>query len=175
MKKGQELHAQIIFSTLLLALWVSSALHKLMHFDTFRADILRQPFSDGLGQVLVYSLPVVEVAVVFLLISGRCRWVGYGLSSLLMAAFTTYVGLAWIGAWTKLPCGCGKLIAWMSWGQHFWFNLFFLLISVFGWVLHHKRLHNIISDHGKDATSCVSTATDITSTQRLQKNNDTTQ
>lgn len=54
------------------------------------------------------------------------------LSLVLMMAFTVYIGMALVGAWEKLPCGCGSVISSLSWKQHFFFNLFFLLFSGYG-------------------------------------------
>lgn len=128
-----------IVTIVLLLLWIPVGLDKLLNFETFKSGILRQPFGDALGYALIYTLPILEIGVVLLLIfRGRPRWVGFGLSSLLMAGFTAYIGTALLGAWEKLPCGCGSVIAWMSWKQHFWFNLFFLVISVVGLLLHDK-------------------------------------
>src|SRR5690606_21781243 len=74
---------------------------------------------------------------VLLLVSNRFRLAGFGLSSLLMAAFTGYIGIALLGTWEKLPCGCGSVISGMNWKQHFIFNLFFLGMSL--WGLYYQR------------------------------------
>ena len=129
-----------LISIALLLLWIPVSLDKLLHFQIFKAGILRQPFSDTLGQVLIFLLPPLEILVVGLIISSRFRLVGFGLSSLLMAAFTGYIGIALLGAWEKLPCGCGSVISGMSWTQHFWFNLFFLALSILGYSLQ-RGLH----------------------------------
>ncbi|SFT15885.1 MauE/DoxX family redox-associated membrane protein [Sphingobacterium wenxiniae] len=129
-----------LISIILLLLWIPVSLDKLAHFQVFKAGILRQPFSDSLGQVLVYTLLPLEILTAICIVIGRFRLVGFGLSSLLMAAFTGYIGVALLGAWEKLPCGCGSVISGMSWTQHFWFNLFFLALSVLGYYLQ-RSLH----------------------------------
>lgn len=134
MKTKQYISTTI--TILLLLLWIPVALDKLFDFASFRAGIMRQPLADGSGQILVYLLPVLEVAVVVLLLFTRSRRMGFGLSSLLMAAFTGYIGIALLGAWEKLPCGCGSVIGGLTWTQHFWFNVFFLGISLAGWAVH---------------------------------------
>lgn len=135
-----KIHIITLISIALLLLWIPVSLDKLLHFQTFKAGILRQPFSDTLGQVLIFLLLPLELLVVGLIVSTRYRLVGFGLSSLLMAAFTGYIGIALLGAWEKLPCGCGSVISGMSWTQHFWFNLFFLAISIWGYYLQ-RDLH----------------------------------
>lgn len=117
---------------LLLALWIPVTLDKMISFPVFKTGIMRQPFTESLGQVLVYSLPALETLTVFLLLLPALRKWGFLLSTLLMLAFTTYIGVALAGVWEHLPCGCGSVISGLSWKQHFFFNLFFLLISGYG-------------------------------------------
>lgn len=135
MKK--QTYIQII-AVILLLLWIPVSLDKMVNFETFKAGILRQPFSDQLGYILIYTLPFLEVLIVVLIVFHKR--VGFGLSSLLMAAFTSYIGLALLGTWDKLPCGCGSVISGMTWQQHFWFNLFFLIISVIGLILEKQNI-----------------------------------
>ena len=127
-----------LISIALLLMWIPVGLDKLIHFEVFKASIMRQPFSHTLGQVLIYTLPPLELLTAVCIVSSRFRLVGFGLSSLLMAAFTTYIGLALLGMWEKLPCGCGSVISGMSWTQHFWFNLFFLALSILGYYVERK-------------------------------------
>ena len=134
---------------LLLILWVPVVIDKFSDFDTFKNGILNQPFSDGLGNVLIYTLPVLECVTVLCLISQRVRGIGLLLSTILMTAFTGYIGVALAGAWEKLPCGCGSVISGMSWLQHFFFNLFFLLVSGAGLFIWYKLRG---SNAGSEAT-----------------------
>lgn len=138
MKKYKTISTLITITLLLL--WIPVSMDKLLNFGTFKVGILRQPFNNDLGKVLIYSLPVLEISVVFLLIIQTWRTLGLWLSALLMAAFTGYVGLALLGAWDKLPCGCGSVISYLNWKQHFWFNLFFLMLSIIG-ILLQRNIH----------------------------------
>ncbi|HMR83035.1 MAG TPA: hypothetical protein PKE30_07885 [Niabella sp.] len=122
----------------LLALWIPVAIDKLTDFETFKSGIYNQPFSDSLGNVLIYTLPVLECATIIFLIYEGWRKVGLILSTMLMTAFTGYVGIALLGAWEKLPCGCGSVISGMSWPKHFLFNLLFLFLSLSGLYLWRK-------------------------------------
>ncbi|MBD1434366.1 hypothetical protein H8B06_16155 [Sphingobacterium sp. DN00404] len=133
-------HIITLISIALLLLWIPASLDKLIYFQAFKSGILRQPFSDTLGQMLIYTLPLLEIIAAICIVNGRFRLVGFGLSSLLMAAFTGYIGIALLGAWEKLPCGCGSVISGMSWTQHLWFNLFFLALSIWGYFLQ-RGLH----------------------------------
>ncbi len=122
----------------LLVLWIPVATEKLFDFTTFRYAVLRQPLPYTLAYIAIYILPVLEVLTVVLLVFPQWRRAGILLSTALMALFTAYIGLALLGAWGKVPCGCGSVISGMSWAQHFWFNLFFLGVSVAGIIVQHK-------------------------------------
>src|SRR5690606_34191286 len=130
-----KVYIQYAITIILLLLWIPALLDKLLQFGTFQSGILRQPFSAELGYMLIYSLPILEMAIVILLVSSKYRWIGFLLSSFLMMTFTGYIAIALMGAWDKIPCGCGSVISSMSWKQHLWFNLFFLAISLVGFIV----------------------------------------
>ncbi len=122
----------------LLCLWIPVSIDKWINFEIFQNGLIRQPFSDQLGQVLSYLLPVVETATIILLVVEKWRKAGMLLSTALMTVFTCYIGLALLGAWDKLPCGCGSVISQLTWKQHFFFNLAFLLLSAYGLLNLHR-------------------------------------
>lgn len=122
----------------LLLLWIPVAIDKFINFDAFQSSMLQQPFGDTFAWVLIYTLPILEITTAVLLVFDRSRRLGMLLSSVLMIAFTGYVGLALLGTWGKLPCACGLIISGMSWMQHLWFNLLFMIISITGYILSTK-------------------------------------
>lgn len=139
--QDQRKRKQIAFNiviALLLLLWVPVSIDKMVDFASFKEGILNQPFSDRLGYVLIYTLPAFELLVIFVLVSEKLRRIGLILSSSLMAVFTGYIAVALLGAWEKRPCGCGSVIKGMNWAQHFFFNLFFLVLSILGLYLWYK-------------------------------------
>lgn len=123
---------------LLLLLWIPVGIDKITDFTAFKGGILRQPFSDSIAYILIYSLPALELITVLALVMEKYRKAGLILSTVLMTAFTAYIAVALMGAWEKLPCGCGSVISGMNWTQHFFFNLFFLSLSILGLYLWHK-------------------------------------
>lgn len=135
--KMEKIIYQIII-VLLLLLWIPVTLDKIVDFSSFKSGILRQPISKEIAYIAIYTLPILETVTIFLLLINRYRQLGFLLSCLLMAIFTFYVGLALIGTWEKLPCGCGSVISGLSWSEHFWFNITFLLISIIGMLFSFK-------------------------------------
>lgn len=139
--QDQRKKKQIVFNiviALLLLLWVPVSIDKIIDFASFKDGIVNQPFSNSLGFVLIYTLPAFELLIVFALVSEIFQRIGLILSTFLMAVFTGYVAVALLGAWEKLPCGCGSVIRGMTWIQHFFFNLFFLVLSISGLYLWYK-------------------------------------
>lgn len=128
---------------LLLLLWVPVVLDKISDFSLFRDGILKQPFSDQLGYILIFLLPILEIAVVMALIFKKFQKVGLILSAILLSAFTGYIIVALLGAWEKLPCGCGSVISGMTWTEHLFFNLFFLILSILGLYLRYRLQGNL--------------------------------
>lgn len=127
-----------IVTVLLLALWIPVGIDKATNFRQFRDVIQNQPFSGNLKHILVYILPMLELTTTVCLVFEKWQKAGLVLSTALMTAFTGYVGLVLLGAWKESPCGCGSVISGMSWKQHFFFNLFFLLLSILGFYLWNK-------------------------------------
>lgn len=119
----------------LLALWIPVSIDKIMDFAVFKASMLRQPFADSLGNFVAFALPPLEAATVLMLLFERSRKYGFLLSSGLLLVFSGYISVALMGAWEKLPCGCGSVISGLGWGEHLAFNVFFLAVSVIGYYL----------------------------------------
>ncbi|MDA3615942.1 MauE/DoxX family redox-associated membrane protein [Polluticaenibacter yanchengensis] len=139
LNKQESLLFIILF--ILLVLWIPVTIDKVSNFASFKYSILQQPFPDWLGLILIYSLPIVELIIVICLVIEKFRKIGLLISSLLMAVFSGYIGIGLLGYWEKLPCGCGSVISGMTWKQHFFFNLTFLLISGLGLYLWYKLRH----------------------------------
>ena len=129
----------LLVTLALLALWLPVLYEKITDFAFFKRAMLRQYFPLWFNYVLMGTIPVAETLVVVLLLQARTNLYGMYLSCLLMLSFTGYVGLAIGLKWVKIPCGCMKVINALSWENHFYFNLFFLLLSGAGLFLSRKQ------------------------------------
>ena len=120
-------------SFLLILLWVYTALSKVADVEMFASQLSRQPEPvSTLAPILVWVLPLVELVAATMLMFGQTRKSGLLLSFFLMLGFTVYVALAVIGFWEDIPCSCGGVLNQLSWRDHLWFNLFFLVIAALG-------------------------------------------
>lgn len=123
---------------LLILLWVPVTIDKFWNLGEFHSTLLNQPFPNWWAGILFWLLPTLELLVVVLLAwpKGNLQYPGMMLSTILLIMFTAYIALGLLDLFDQRPCGCGSVISRLSWEQHFWFNLFFLLLSIAGSLLH---------------------------------------
>ena len=126
------MNSNMTFSTLLILLWTYTGLDKLIRFGESRKSFHNQTFPAELAEVLAYSVPMVELLIALLLLSSVTRWWGYLGSILLLSVFTTYVGLIWVGAFPRVPCNCAGILVSLGWAEHFFLNLGFIGVAVWG-------------------------------------------
>ena len=124
---------------MLVILWVYAAVSKLQEVEAFREQLLRQPFPGWMAGLLLWLLPLAELAAAGLLLFRCTRGAGLYVSLLLMLLFTGYVGLVLAGAWENVPCACGGIIGRLGWKGHFLFNLFCTILAGAGVFLDKKK------------------------------------
>ncbi len=127
-----------VFAWLMAMLFTYTAISKLYAWRETKFALYNQWFPELMTEVLLYGLPIVELAVaIFLLLPGLRRF-GFMVSILLMLSFTGYVAWVWFGFAGRTPCSCGGVLSSLSWGEHLVFNLVFLGISMIGYWSHGK-------------------------------------
>lgn len=118
-------------SSLLILLFVYAAVSKLISFHEFRVTIGQSPLLTPFASWLAWLVPIGELIVSVLLAFPAFRLLGLFLSFALMVLFTGYIVAILLFA-DFVPCSCGGVLEAMSWGQHLWFNGFFVLLAVGG-------------------------------------------
>ncbi len=113
-------------------LFVYTALSKLLAPEVFRKAMLNQPLPEAFSLLLVWLLPLAELAVAGLLLLPSLRKWGFATASLLMTGFTGYVSLILWGYFGWVPCSCGGMLEQLSWEQHLGVNLLFWVLSLYG-------------------------------------------
>lgn len=128
-----------IISSLLILLFLYTALSKLLDYTSFKSVLSKSPLIGSMAAVVALALPITEGLVSILLFFPRTRLWGLYSALALMTGFTVY--LAYMIFFTPhLPCSCGGVLKQMTWNQHLVFNIFFLLLSLTGVVLQRKQL-----------------------------------
>ena len=117
----------------LVFLFVYTATAKLFQFSLFQFQLDSFPWIQHVATILVWAVPVLELAAAVLLLARRLRRIGLYVSLTLMVLFTLYISLM-LGSGKHLPCSCGGVVGWMTWRQHLVFNLVFIGITIVGLV-----------------------------------------
>ncbi|MBX2948034.1 MAG: hypothetical protein KF704_02050 [Crocinitomicaceae bacterium] len=126
-----------IISYAFILLFMYTAIAKLITYDTSLNDLKRSPFISDFALPLSILLPVSEIAISVLIFIPKYRKYGLIGATVLMALFTGYVS-AMVFTQETLPCSCGGLIKYLTWKQHFFFNIFFTLLGVVGIIMLRK-------------------------------------
>lgn len=126
-----------IISALLLLLFLYTSLSKLIDYETFKNVLSASPLLKPVAGVVAWLLPVTELLIVVLLFIPAMRLKGLYASLILISLFTMYL-IYMIASTPNLPCNCGGVLKLLTWKQHIFFNVFFILLSLAG-ILLYKR------------------------------------
>lgn len=137
-------------AALLILLFVYTASSKLITRPAF-ADVLGQsPLIGERAYFISWLVPLTEIIISMLLLWPATRLIGFYASLSVLILFTGYIALM-IKFSSHLPCSCGGVIQLLSWKQHLFFNLIFILISAAGVVLQGRpainKLPNRVMGH----------------------------
>lgn len=120
-----------IITTLFVFLFVYTAVSKLLDFDPIKIRAGFVPVLRPYAAIIGIVVPIVELLTVLLLVSRQTQLSGLIVSLVLMVVFTGYIGWM-LFLEGELPCSCGGVISRMTWPQHFWFNVVFILLGTVG-------------------------------------------
>lgn len=114
---------------LCMALFIYTAYAKIVDHTRFLAGLTRVHLISGVAVFISYAVPISEIIVALLLLIPQTVKIGLYSFIAVMSTFTVYIISAMI--WEPhLPCHCGGAIEKLSWGQHIWFNLAFIIIAI---------------------------------------------
>ena len=123
-----------VISSLLIILFIYTALSKLSAYDNFTAQLSKSPFITTYSNSIAWSIPAVEILISLLLVIKRTRLLGLYASFFLMSLFTAYL-IIMLNFSYHIPCSCGGVLQYLSWNEHIVFNSFFILIAGAGVLL----------------------------------------
>lgn len=123
-----------IAASLLVILFIYAGLSKLMNYSEFNFQLGRSPYISGIAGFVAWFMPAAEIVTALLLTFQRTRLFGFYTSFFIMMLFTGYI-YAMLHYSPYLPCSCGGVLSMMSWDQHLYFNIFFVLVAATGVLL----------------------------------------
>jgi hypothetical protein len=118
-----------IVTVLNIILFLYTAIAKIMDYGVFKEQLAMSPILFWASTPVAVLLPVVEFAIVLMLVIPRWRLKGLYASFIIMTLFTAYIIAMFIVA-PEMPCSCGGIIELLSWKQHLVFNSVFIIFNI---------------------------------------------
>ena len=133
---------------ILAFVFIYTAVSKLYDWDGTQRALYNQVFPIWFAEILLYTIPVIELATAGLLLNSKTIRKGLLVSFILMLSFTGYIGLIMTGVFGRIPCSCGGIISTLGWGEHLVLNIVLLGLALVGiWIENAKNeeIHGIKS------------------------------
>jgi len=127
-----------IICSLLVLLFAYAGFSKLAGHALFISQLKNFPFIGRFPVFFSWLLPAIELITTAFLFIPEYNLYGLYCAAFLLSAFTVFLILM-AGFSSSLPCSCGGVIARLSWKQHIFFNLFFLMVSITGIYLYKRK------------------------------------
>ncbi len=124
-----------IICLLFVVLFTYAAVSKLLEFEKFRVQLGQSPLLTAFADMVVWTIPAVELAISLLLFVPRFRLVALYASLSLMTLFTAYIVTVLYFS-PYVPCSCGGILENLGWTEHLVFNLVFIALAIAGIVLY---------------------------------------
>lgn len=118
-----------IITVLNIILFLYTGISKIQDYTLVKEQLSESPIMAPFAKIIAILLPVVELAVVALLVFPRWRLKGLLTTLVLMIVFTGYI-VVLISTSDELPCSCGGIIEELSWQQHLIFNGVFIALDM---------------------------------------------
>jgi hypothetical protein len=112
----------------LIAVFTYAAISKLLDFHNFHRQLFLSPLLNRYAGFISWFIPMLELLIVWMLISVRFRLLGFYLAFSQMLLFTLYIFYI-LNFSAEIPCSCGGLLQYMGWNVHLIFNIVLLLLA----------------------------------------------
>lgn len=117
------------FHYLIFILLFYSAVSKIIGYDLFVNNLDKSPFFKGINtSIIAIGVIGLEILIPILLFFNSTNKAAYLLSFSLFSLFTGYIIMMFLFS-PYLPCSCGGLIEKLSWEQHIYLNIVFIILS----------------------------------------------
>lgn len=118
-----------IISLLFIILFVYAATSKLLDFETFQIQLAQAPLLGAYAGIVSVLVPSIEILLAVLLIFSRFRLPALIGCFGLMVMFTAYIVII-LNFSDFVPCSCGGVLEKLSWTEHLFFNISFMILAV---------------------------------------------
>ena len=133
-----------IIAGLFILLFIYAAASKWLDYEKFLVELGKSPVLSPFAQLTAWLIPSMEILISLLLVLERTRHLALYASFTLMVIFSAYI-ITILHFSTYIPCSCGGILEKMGWGQHFWFNMSFVVLGVIGVLCYPNKIKSIIA------------------------------
>lgn len=119
----------LLINIILASLFAYTAYEKIMDHERFMNGIAKVEIIGEFAFFISWIVPIFELLVSLLLLIPKTVRIGLWSFLGMMLIFSVYILIALIWA-SKLPCHCGGVIETLTWTEHLWFNMGFILLSL---------------------------------------------
>lgn len=123
-----------LIASLLIILFLYAAASQLIFHDTYYTQISRTPFNSAFAGIISWTLPVVQLTLVWLLRRSALRLTGLICSLIIVSIYTVYLFIM-LPAGSRLACRCGELWQKASLEVNILFNLAVILLAALAIIL----------------------------------------
>lgn len=120
---------QLLLHIILASLFAYTAYEKIIDHERFMNGIARVEVIGKFAFFISSAVPITELVIAVLILIPKTARIGLWSFLVLMVIFTVYILIALIWA-SKLPCHCGGVIETLTWTEHLWFNIGFILLAI---------------------------------------------
>lgn len=120
-----------VFIYLIALLWLYTSIYKFLQIENSINQLADSPLVAPYAVLLGYGLPIIEFALFVLLLVPRTRRVALYGSAALLTMFIVYILIILNFYRADTPCICGGIISKLSWKNHVYFNLVFLVMTLY--------------------------------------------
>ncbi|MDH5825832.1 MauE/DoxX family redox-associated membrane protein [Sphingobacterium faecium] len=121
-----------IIVALFALLWAYISIPKLFKLKSFGEILGTQAIPKWSVPILTWLIPILEIAVVCLLLFPETRLLGLYFSFGLMLIFTFYVSGIIFQVYDIYPCPCGGFFKHLTWRKHLQVNIWLTGIALVG-------------------------------------------
>ncbi len=125
-------------------LFLYTGISKIIDHQAFTQQIQYSPLLNSIHipvywvNHIVWILSAIEIAIASMLLLNTNKTLALYVGTTMMLVFTAYIGYILTIA-PFVPCSCGGVLETLTWSQHLYFNISFIIIGIVG----------IISSSGK--------------------------
>jgi uncharacterized membrane protein YphA (DoxX/SURF4 family) len=129
---------------LFILLFVYAASNKLMDFENFEIQLGKSPVLSDFAHFVAWSIPTTELSIAILLIFKNSQLIALYASFSLMVMFSAYIVVI-LNFSEYIPCSCGGILEHMTWTQHLWFNMSFVVFGIMAVLFYPNTQKEIIA------------------------------